>query len=118
MLAGRAGRRVAGLGQHSGDLQYAHRGLLQYGVVQQLWAGGSVSLTPLQCTATQQHDAMLLTECGGAGDKTRRTHTVEDIISYFWPLAPYRVGLYLSQGHLSGFGTRCNYPNLSYKRLG
>jgi hypothetical protein len=61
---------------------------------------------------------MLLTECGGVGDKTRHTHVVEDIICYSWPLAFYRVGLYLPQGHLSGLGTRCNYLNLSYKRLG
>jgi hypothetical protein len=61
---------------------------------------------------------MLLTECGGAGDKTRCTNAVEDIICYSWPLAPYHVGLYLPQGHLSGLATHCNYPNLSYKRLG
>jgi hypothetical protein len=44
MLTGRAGRRVAGLGPHSADLQHAHSGLLQYGVVQQLWADNSVQL--------------------------------------------------------------------------
>jgi hypothetical protein len=38
---------------------------------------------------------MLLIECGGAGDKTRCTHTVEDIICYSYPLTPYLVGLYL-----------------------
>jgi hypothetical protein len=43
----------------------------------------------------QQYDAMLLTECGGAGDTTSHTHAIEDIICYSWPLAPYRVGLYL-----------------------
>jgi hypothetical protein len=69
-------------------------------------------------TVTQQHGAMLLAKCDGAGDKTKRTHTVEDIICYSWPLAPYRVGLYLPQGHLSGLGTHYNYPNLSYKRFG
>jgi hypothetical protein len=61
---------------------------------------------------------MLLTECGGADDKIRRTHDVEDIICYSWPLAPYRVGLYLPRGYMSGLETRCNYPNMSYKRLG
>jgi hypothetical protein len=115
---GRVGRRVAGLGQHSADLQHTHRGLLQYRVVQQLEADSSVRQAPLQCTVMQQHGAMLLTECSRAGNKTRRTHTIEDIIFYSWPLTPYRVGLYLPQGHLSGFGTHCNYPNLSYKRLG
>jgi hypothetical protein len=66
-------------------------------------------------TATVYRDVvLLLTECNGAGD----THAVEDIICYSWPLVPYRVGIYLSQGHLSVLGTRCNYPNLSYKRLG
>jgi hypothetical protein len=95
MLVGRVGRRVAGLGQHNADLQHAHRGLLQYGVVQQLWTDSSVRYAPLQCTTTQQHGVMLLTECEGAGDKTRRTHAVEDVIYYSWPLAPYCVGLYL-----------------------
>jgi hypothetical protein len=70
-------------------------------------------------TTTVHRDVvLLLTECDGADDKTRRTHAVEDIICYSWPLAPYRVGIYLSQGHLSVLGTRCNYLNLSYKRLG
>jgi hypothetical protein len=55
---------------------------------------------------------------GGAGDKTRCTHPIENIICYYWPLAPYRVGIYLPRGLLSGLGTRCNYPNLSYKMLG
>jgi hypothetical protein len=118
MLTRRAGRRVAGLGQHNVDLQHTHHGLLQYGVVQQLGAGSSVRQAPLQCTTTQQRGTMLLIECGGADDKTKRTHAVEDIICYSWPLVPYRVGLYLPQGHLSGLGTRCNYSNLSYKRLG
>jgi hypothetical protein len=76
MLVGCAGKRVAGLGQHSVDLQHAHHGLLQYRVVQQLKAGSSVRHAPLQCIATQQHGAMLLTEYGGASDKTRHTHTV------------------------------------------
>jgi hypothetical protein len=31
---------------------------------------------------TQQHDTVLMTECRVAGDKTRRTHVIEDIISY------------------------------------
>jgi hypothetical protein len=39
--ARRAGRQVAGLLQHSTDLHHAHSGLLQYGVVQQLWVGSS-----------------------------------------------------------------------------
>jgi hypothetical protein len=97
MVVGRAGRRVAGLGQHSADLQHAHSGLPQYGVVQQLWqaaksdgqqqcncstvpAQWTTYQAPLQCIATQQHGVMLLTECGGAADKNRRTHAVEDII--------------------------------------
>jgi hypothetical protein len=57
---------------------------------------------------TQQHGIMLLTECDGVGDKIRRTHTVEDIICYSYPLTSYRVGLYLPQCHLSGLETRCN----------
>jgi hypothetical protein len=31
---------------------------------------------------TRQHDATLLTECSVAGNKTRCTHTVKDIIYY------------------------------------
>jgi hypothetical protein len=61
-------------------------------IVPALW---TTHQAPLQCTATQQHDVMLLTECGGAGDKTRHTHIIEDIICYSWPPASYRVGLYL-----------------------
>jgi hypothetical protein len=61
-------------------------------IVPALW---TTRQAPLQCTVTQQHGVMLLTECGGADDKTRRTHTIEDIICYSWPLAPYRLGLYL-----------------------
>jgi hypothetical protein len=43
----------------------------------------------------QQHAATLLTECSEAGDKIRRTHTVEDIICYSWPVVPYNIGFYL-----------------------
>jgi hypothetical protein len=39
-------------------------------------------LAPLQCQMIRRHDATLLTECSVAGDKTRRAHTVEDIICY------------------------------------
>jgi hypothetical protein len=42
MLVGRAGRRAAGLGQHGTYLQRARSGLLQCGVVQQPWVGGSI----------------------------------------------------------------------------
>jgi hypothetical protein len=56
------------------------KNFLQYEVVQELWASSSVRPASLQCTAMQQHDAVLLTECGGAVDKTRHTHAVEDII--------------------------------------
>jgi hypothetical protein len=54
---------------------------LQYGysVMPSLW---TTRLAPLQCQVTRQHDATLLTECSVAGDKTRRAHTVEDIICY------------------------------------
>jgi hypothetical protein len=94
----------------------------------QLSQTGSYSATVAQCQrygplvrhrySAQQYGAMLLTKCSGAGDKTRRTHAVEDIICYSWLLASYRIGLYLPRGRLSGLGARCNYPNLSYKRLG
>jgi hypothetical protein len=86
-----------------------------YNTVPAVW---TTRQSPLQCTVTQQHDVMLLTMYGGAGDKTKRTHVIEDIICYSWLLTPYRIVLYLPQGHLSGLGARCNYPNLSYKRLG
>jgi hypothetical protein len=32
---------------------------------------------------TQWHITVLMIECSMAGDKTRRAHAVEDIISYF-----------------------------------
>jgi hypothetical protein len=55
---------------------------LQYGYTMTLvlW---TTLLAPLQCQVTRQHDTTLLTECSVAGDKTRHTHTVEDIICYF-----------------------------------
>jgi hypothetical protein len=68
---------------------------------------------PLQCTAMEQHGVMLMTECGEAGNKIRRTYAIEDIIYYFWPLAPNHIGFYQSWGHLLGLGTHCNYSNLS-----
>jgi hypothetical protein len=55
MLPGRVGRWVAGLIQHSTDLQHAHSGLLQYGVVQQLWAGSCSTVPVLWPT----HQALL-----------------------------------------------------------
>jgi hypothetical protein len=47
---------------------------------------------PLQCLVTQQYGVTLLTECSIAGDKTERTHAVEDIIYYSWPVLPYSIG--------------------------
>jgi hypothetical protein len=55
--------------------------------------------------------------CSKAGDKTGRTHVVEDIICYSCLVVPYSIEFYLPRGHLSNLGTRCNYPTLSYKRL-
>jgi hypothetical protein len=54
---------------------------LQYGysATAALW---TTRLAPLQCQVTRHHDATLLTEYSVAGDKTRRAHTVEDIICY------------------------------------
>jgi hypothetical protein len=46
------------------------------------------------------------------------TDVVQDIIDNSWPVVPYNIGFYLSWGHLSGLVTHCNYPTLSYKRLG
>jgi hypothetical protein len=63
----------------------------------------------------QRHTA---DECSVAGDKTRRDHTIQDIICYSWLLLPYCIGFYLPCGHLSGIGSHCNCPALSYKRLG
>jgi hypothetical protein len=69
-------------------------GLPQYRVVQQLWPGSTVKRVatvqlqhythqaPLQLPATQWHGATLLTVCSDVDDKTRRTHTLEDIIYY------------------------------------
>jgi hypothetical protein len=39
-------------------------------------------LALLQCQVTRQHDVTLMIECSVAGDKTRRAHTVKDIIYY------------------------------------
>jgi hypothetical protein len=39
-------------------------------------------LALLQCRATRQHGATVLTECSVVCDKTRRAHVVEDIICY------------------------------------
>jgi hypothetical protein len=72
-----------------------------------LW---TTRLAPLQCQATRQHGATLLTECSVAGDKTRRAHVVEDIICYSLPLVPYCIGFYLPRGHLSGLWSHCNCP--------
>jgi hypothetical protein len=47
-----------------------------------------------------------------------RTHAVEDIICYFWPVMPYNIRFFLPRGHLSGLGTHCNCLTLSYKWLG
>jgi hypothetical protein len=44
-----------------------------------LW---TTRLALLQCQASQQYIATLLTECSVADDKTRRAHVVEDIICY------------------------------------
>jgi hypothetical protein len=67
---------------------------------------------------TRQYDATLLTECNVTGDKTRRAHTVEDIICYSYPLVPYCIGFYIPWGHLLGLESHCNCPALSYKRPG
>jgi hypothetical protein len=45
-------------------------------------------------------------------------HTIEDIICYSQPLMSYYIWFYLPRGHLSGLGSQCNYPALSYKRAG
>jgi hypothetical protein len=62
-----------------------------------LW---TTRLAPLQCQATRQHDATLLTECSMVGDKIMRVHAIEDIICYSLPLVPYRIGFHLPRGHL------------------
>jgi hypothetical protein len=66
----------------------------------------------------QQHVTTLLTVCSEAGDKTGRTHDVEDIICYSWLVVPYSIGFSLPRGHLLGLGTHYNCPTLSSKRLG
>jgi hypothetical protein len=64
---------------------------LQCWVVQQLWATwqlqpGISDVGHLSATTTglvtQRHSTVLITECSMAGDKTRRAHAVEEIISY------------------------------------
>jgi hypothetical protein len=61
-------------------------------VVQQLWATGlqqpgMIDMGHLSATTiglvTQWHITVLMIKCSMAGDKTRRAHVVEDIISYF-----------------------------------
>jgi hypothetical protein len=54
---------------------------LQYGysATPALW---TTRLVPLQCQVTRQNDVTLLTECSMTSDKTRRAHTVENIICY------------------------------------
>jgi hypothetical protein len=71
MMAERAGRQVAGLDQHSADLQHAHCVLLRYGVVQQLWAGSSVrpvAIVQLQhsASAMDQLSATAIVHCNAA----------------------------------------------------
>jgi hypothetical protein len=58
--------------------RHASTVLLQHGynAMPALWTA------PLQYQVTRQHDATLLTECSITGDKTRRAHTVKDIICY------------------------------------
>jgi hypothetical protein len=65
--------------------------------VQRLWAIGLLQLgvsdmghlsAAAMSLVTQRHSSVSKTECSVAGDKIRLTHTVEDIISYFWPLCP------------------------------
>jgi hypothetical protein len=76
MLAIREGRRVAGLGQHHADLQRAHSGLPQNGVVQQLWAGSTVRRVAI---ARLQHSASAMDHSSGTAtmpsDATIRRHT-------------------------------------------
>jgi hypothetical protein len=43
----------------------------------------------------QQHGATLLIKRSEVGDKTRRTHAVEDIICYSYLVEPYSIGFYL-----------------------
>jgi hypothetical protein len=62
MLAGCAGTRVARLGQHSADLQRAHSGLPQCGVVQQLWADSTVRRVD---TMRLQHNASAMDHSSG-----------------------------------------------------
>jgi hypothetical protein len=50
-----------------------------YSTTPALWI---TRLSSLQCQATRQHGTTLLTECSVAGDKTRYSHAVEDIICY------------------------------------
>jgi hypothetical protein len=62
--------------------------------------------------------ATVLIMCNEAGDKTRCTHTIEDIICYSGPMVSYSIEFYLPRGPLLGIGTHCNYPTFCYKRLG
>jgi hypothetical protein len=65
---------------------------------------------------TQRHSTVSKIGCSVVGDKTRLTHTVEDIIGYFWPLAlQCRVH---PGATCRALGAHCHYPTLSYKRLG
>jgi hypothetical protein len=125
--AGRLQGRVS-----TADLQPAHSGLPQCWVVQQLWAGGTVrqvATVRLQPSAsavdhlsgpatglvTQRHCTVPLAECrreDQAGPRHQKHHFL------LLAVGPYNLGFYLPQGHLSGLGTHCNYPTLSYKRLG
>jgi hypothetical protein len=68
--------RVVGLRQHSTNLQHAHSDLLQYAVVQQLWAGNSVRHV---ATVRLQHSASAMGRLPGTAtvtnDVTARRHT-------------------------------------------
>jgi hypothetical protein len=90
MLARRARRRVAGLGQHSAGLQRAHSGLPQCGVVQQLWVDSiirQVAIVRLQHNASAmdhssdtaimrlQHSASAMNH--SSGTTIARCHTAD-----------------------------------------
>jgi hypothetical protein len=72
--------RVAGLDQHSADLQRVHSGLPQYRVVQQLWASNTVRQV---ATERLQHNASAIDHSSGVttvpSDATARRHTADQV---------------------------------------
>jgi hypothetical protein len=59
---------------------------------------------PLQCPAMQQYGATLVNECSEAGDKIGRTHVIEGVICYSWPVVPYNIGFYLPEATCRALG--------------